>query len=108
LTVAFVVKPTPAAAEQIRAEARWWKANRAKAPRLFRDGIHRAFRLLARYPEAGTVADDVELAGVRRVLLVMTQHYLYYRINTLEKRVEVLAVWSTQRGTPPVLGAEGP
>jgi hypothetical protein len=49
------------------------------------------------------VAEDVELEGVRRVVLVDTQHYVYYRINRTARRIEVLAVWSTNRGEPPPL-----
>jgi hypothetical protein len=44
------------------------------------------------------VPEDVELAGVRRVVLVHTQHYVYYRIDRAAKRIEVLAVWSTKFG----------
>jgi len=57
--------------------------------------------LIAEYPEAGAVTNDVELADVRRVLLVLTQYYVYYRINEPAKRIEVLAVWGTSRGEPP-------
>ena len=101
--MAFRVKPTAFAAQQIRDESRWWRRNRTKAPNLFRDELRRAFELIGEYPEAGTIADDVELAGVHRVLLVDTQHYVYYRINRAAKRIEVLAVWSTKRGEPPTL-----
>jgi plasmid stabilization system protein ParE len=95
------VTPTPLAAWQIRNEAHWWRRNRAKAPNLFREELRRAFRLIAEYPEAGAIADDVDLADVRRVLLVTTQHYIYYRSNETVGRIEVLAVWSTKReGTP--------
>lgn len=103
--MAFRVTPTVFAARQIRDEARWWRRNRTKAPNLFREELRRAFALIAEYPEAGIIADDVELAGVRRVLLVHTQHYVYYRVNGAAKRVEVLAVWSTKRGNPPLLTA---
>jgi plasmid stabilization system protein ParE len=94
------VQPTPVAARQIREEARWWRKNRPKAPTLFRDEIRRAFRLIADFPEAGTIAEDAELVDVRRVLLTATQHYLYYRVIEKE-RIEVLAVWSTKRGDAP-------
>lgn len=97
------VVPTVLAARQIRDEARWWKANRTKAPRLFRDELRRAFRLIASYPEAGAVADDVDLHGIRRVLLAMTQHYVYYRVNITARRIEVIAVWSTSRGDVPMI-----
>ena len=99
----FVVKPTPLAAQQIREEARWWRRNRTKAPALFRDELRRAFQLIATFPDAGPVADDADNPDVRRVLLAGTQHYLYYRANEEQNRIEVLGVWSTRRGDSPPL-----
>ena len=101
----LLVKPTPFAAEQIRKESRWWRRNRTKAPTLFREEIRRAFRLIATYPDAGALTEDVDLPGVRRVLLAATQHYLYYRVNEVVGKIEVLAVWSTSRGEAPDLGS---
>ena len=57
--------------------------------------------MIAEYPDAGAVADDVELAGVRRVVLVDTQHYVYYRVDRIARRIEILAVWSTKFSEPP-------
>jgi plasmid stabilization system protein ParE len=101
--VSYRVKPTPLAAQQIRNESHWWRRNRTKAPSLFRDELQRAFALIAEYPEAGAIAGDLELEGVRRVVLVDTQHYVYYRIDHTARRIEVLAVWSTKFGEPPPL-----
>lgn len=101
--MAFRICTTVAAARQIRNESHWWRRNRTKAPNLFRAELRRAFALIAEYPEAGAVADDVELTGVRRVVLVDTQHYVYYQINRAAKRIEILAVWSTKFGEPPRL-----
>jgi plasmid stabilization system protein ParE len=94
--LAFRVKLTAIAARQIGNESTWWRRNRAKAPNLFRDELRRAFALIAEYPEAGVLTEDVELADVRRVVLVDTQHYVYYRANREAKRIEVLAVWSAR------------
>ena len=99
--MSFRVQPTSAAAQQIRDEAYWWRRNRTKAPNLFREELRRAFALVAEYPEAGMITDDVDLAGVRRLVLVRTQHYVYYRVHSVAKRIEVLAVWSTRFGAPP-------
>ena len=97
----FEVKPTPNAAAQIRKESRWWRKNRSKAPTLFRDELRRAFALLSNHPEVGAESEDLDLPDIRRVVLVATQHYLYYRIERTRQRIEVLAVWSTSRGEPP-------
>ena len=101
--MAFRVVPTRLAAQQIHYESQWWRRNRIKAPSLFRDELRKAFALIAEYPEAGVVTDDVDLADVRRVLLVDTQHHIYYRVNTSAKRIEILAVWSTRRREPPAI-----
>ena len=37
-----------------------------------------------------------KLTGVRRVVLVDTQHYVYYRVNEAAKRIEVLAQCGAQ------------
>jgi plasmid stabilization system protein ParE len=92
---------------KIRDEARWWRRNRANAPKLFRQELRRAFKLIVEYPEIGALAEDVELPGVRRILLVSTHHYLYYRPNKSSQRIEVLAIWSTSRGEPPPINAAG-
>lgn len=99
--MAFRVKLPAMAARQIANEATWWRRNRTKAPNLFRDELRRAFALIAEYPQAGAVTEDVELGDVRRVVMVDTQHYVYYRANGAAKRIEVLAVWSSRYGEPP-------
>jgi len=99
--VPFRITATSSASRQIRNESHWWRRNRSGAPNLFRDQLRKAFALIGEYPEAGAFADDVDLAGIRRVLLLDTQHYVYYRVNHGAERIEVLAVWSTKRGGPP-------
>ena len=101
--MAFRIKPTALAAQQIRSESQWWRRNRPKAPKLFREELRKAFALISEYPEAGVIAEDLELTDVRRVLLVDTQHFVYYRMDRASMRIEVLAVWSTRRGEPPKL-----
>ncbi|HKR65074.1 MAG TPA: type II toxin-antitoxin system RelE/ParE family toxin [Thermoanaerobaculia bacterium] len=97
----FRITPTRAAATQIRNESAWWRRNRTKAPHLFRDELRSAFALIAEYPDAGAPAEDVDLAGVRRIILAGTQHFVYYRVNPAAQLVEILAMWSTRRGEPP-------
>ena len=101
--MALRVRPTPLAAKQIRRESRWWRTNRPFAPALFRDEVRRAFELVAEHPEIGAAAEDTEIAGVRRVLLAATRHYLYYFVNEADGTIDVLAIWSTSRGDGPGL-----
>jgi plasmid stabilization system protein ParE len=61
------------------------------------------FELVSAHPEIGAEAEDVELAGVRHVHMAATHHYFYYRVIHAERRIEVLAVWSTSRGDAPAL-----
>ena len=103
--MAFRIRSSRLAARQVRNESRWWRRHRTKAPNLFRDELRRAFALIAEYPDAGPTTDDVDLPGLRRVLLVGTQHYIYYRVNAAERRIEILAIWSTSHGEPPPIDA---
>jgi plasmid stabilization system protein ParE len=99
--VGLSITLTPLATQQVRAEGLWWRRNRTRAPGLFRKELRSAFELITEYPEAGAIAEDVELPEVRRVLLAATQHYLYYRVYETLNRIEVLSVWSTHRGDTP-------
>jgi plasmid stabilization system protein ParE len=95
------VTQTPFASNQIREETRWWRINRTYAPRLFQQELRSAFKLIAAYPDAGALTDEVPAAGIRRLLLVSTQHYLYYRVIEGQQHIEVLGIWSTSRGESP-------
>jgi plasmid stabilization system protein ParE len=99
--VGLSIKPTPAAAAQIRKESRWWRTNRPKAPKLFREELRGVFDLISAYPEAGAFSEDADLTEVRRILLPATKHYLYYRVNKVAQSIEILALWSTHRGDRP-------
>lgn len=59
------------------------------------------FDLISEFPEAGARSEDSHLPGVRRILLPATRHYLYYRVDSVEQNIEILAVWSTHRGDRP-------
>jgi hypothetical protein len=45
----------------------------------------------------GALADDLDLPGVRRVLMAATHHYLDDRVHEEKERIEVLALLSTSR-----------
>jgi plasmid stabilization system protein ParE len=91
------VKVTARADSEIREAGAWWRANRDKAPHAFREELQRGFALLAQQPEAGTLATNTKLKGVRRIHLSRIRYFLYYRISPAQ--VEVLALWHSSRSS---------
>ena len=88
------------AAEQIRAAADWWRANRPKAPHAFRQDLDNASSLLAIQPQLGARARNAKLIGVRRVHLVRIRYDLYYRVvEEPPRQLEMLALWHSSRGS---------
>ena len=95
------VKATPTAAAEIQKAARWWLANRDKAPHAFREELERGFALISQRPDAGARATNVKLKDVRRIHLSRIRYFLYYRM--MKDRVEVLALWHSSRLKGPIL-----
>lgn len=97
------VRIVGSAGQAILDAAEWWLANRPKAPDAFAFEVERAFQLLASQPLIGAQARNVKLAGVRRIHLPRVHYYLYYRITSESKAVEILALWHTKRSGSPDL-----
>ena len=57
------VKATPIADGQIQKAARWWLANRDKAPNAFREELERGFALISQRPDVEAKATNVKLQG---------------------------------------------
>ena len=94
-------KFTPTAEQQLRDADAWWLGNRPAVPNAIIDDVESTVALLLREPAIGPLARDVELPGVRRVVVERIRYYIYYRFN--DTTVDILAVWHTSRGTPPPL-----
>lgn len=92
---------TAHAAHQIREADDWWAENRLAAPGLLRIELNRAFELIRSQPSTGAVAENIELPGVRRVLLRRTRYHLYYKAS--RDLIEILALWHARRGQAPEL-----
>ena len=92
---------TRIAEAQIREASDWWLENREAAPALFHQELRNAFELVVSQPTSGSSATNVELAGVRRVLMKRCRYHLYYR--TGDDVVEVLGLWHMSRGSSPEL-----
>ena len=95
------IRVTPSASLQIQEAADWWVANRSSAPRSFRDDLRQAFDLISYQPGIGATAANIVLQGVQRVYLERLRYFLYYRVRP--DRVEILALWHSNRGEAPQL-----
>jgi plasmid stabilization system protein ParE len=101
--LSYRIRISPSAATQIRAAAKWWSENRAKAPEAFEEEIARGFELASTFPSAGEPVSHPSIAGIRRILLSRIRYHLYYYTPQESEAVEILALWHTSRGTPPKL-----
>jgi hypothetical protein len=59
------IKVTHVADAHIQDAARWWLANREKAPQAFKEELLRGFTLISQRPEAGAKAPNDNLKDVR-------------------------------------------
>ena len=100
---ALPLEVTAAAAQHIREAESWWRENRRAAPDAVHDELERAFSLITFQPGVGSRASDVDLPGVRRISLPKIKYQLYYRVLPNPERVQVVALWHTRRGKPPLL-----
>jgi plasmid stabilization system protein ParE len=91
---------SPQAADDIEVAARWWQANRPKAPMLFETELVEALELIAQVPLAGAALRRGGLSGIRRVPLGRTRYLLYYRALEEEGVVHVLRLWHASRKRP--------
>ena len=97
------VRIVSSAGRAIIEAADWWKSNRPKAPGAFVEELERALQLISSQPAIGARAQNVKLAGVRRIRLARVRYHLYYRVAASPPRIEVLALWHTSRGeSPPI------
>ena len=81
----------------------WWRTNRPAAPRLFTDALARALDLLAGAPMAGAAYRRRGTPGIRRLLMPECRCHVCYVFDAPRDEVQVLAVWSAERGRGPTL-----
>lgn len=104
MTARLSVRFTRRAAGHVHEAARWWHANRPKAPAALREELARALQLVTTQPDAGAVARNIRLTGVRRLLLRRVGYHLYYRsIESPVRSIQVVALWHAGRGEAPEL-----
>ncbi len=101
--MSFEFKVAPRAARQIRVAAEWWRKNRTKNPTGFAEELEAALLLIEELPNAGEAVAHRTVPNLRRLLLGLSQHYLYYSVHLEAPIIEVLALWHTSRGSGPRL-----
>lgn len=100
LPVAF----TQRASRQVVEADRWWQENRSKAPDALVEELQQVLDLVTSQPGVGAVARNVNLAGVRRVLLRRVGYHFYYRrLLAPTPSIQVIAFWHASRGSSPGL-----
>lgn len=75
----------------------WWAENRPNAASLA-EAVKGTYLLLTSRPFAGTPFPTKRTPELRRVLISLSSHWIYYRVT--HDAVLVLAVWSSKRGVP--------
>jgi plasmid stabilization system protein ParE len=91
------------ARQDIATAVAWWRANRPFATTRLEDELETSLRRLEELPFIGPPAADVRLAGFRRLSLLETRYFIYYRVNEVRGQVEVLRLWHMSRHRPPAL-----
>ena len=88
------------ARRDIAAAVTWWRANRPAAIDRLEEELTRGLSQLRELPFSGPQAKDARLRGFRRLPLLETRYWLYYRVNEEKQRVEVLRLWHMSRRRP--------
>jgi len=96
------VRTTPEANLQLFQIELWWAHNRDKAPDLFERELERTFDLISRFPAAGKSYPHPTEPHVRRILMVESEFFVFYREE--DDHVVVMSIWSAVRGRGPDLG----
>lgn len=89
------------AAREIDRIAEWWAANRPAAPGAVRIDLEAVFDLLVERPGVGAEVTAARSPNIRRFHVDRIGYWVYYRVRG--KRLEVVSVWHSSRGTGPVI-----
>jgi plasmid stabilization system protein ParE len=97
----YRVEFSPAATAHVERIHDWWRANRPKAPGLFRRELTVALRHLRRSPHLAPAYEGPEVPATRRLLMPRTRYHVYFAIDDTAAVVRVYAVWHASRGQAP-------
>jgi plasmid stabilization system protein ParE len=99
--VSFRVRISPEAEQQVRELENWWAANRPAARTTFKEAFSALVGHISRMPGIGRPCDDIQLPGLRRLLMEGTPYAVFYRVDHETTEVFIAAVWSRARGSSP-------
>lgn len=94
---AYAVDLSKEALNDVEEIVAWWRANRSAAPDRFKDELEFAVVRLAEQPGMGERVRFRRRTDVRRVTLMRTRYFVYYRLDTKRREVTVVHVRSTSR-----------
>jgi plasmid stabilization system protein ParE len=94
--MSFTVIVLPRAARQTAVAAAWWRANHTEAPEQFVEELGRALAHLGETPSPLVRGQP----SLQRLHLHKLDYALYYQVRPRLQRVDVVAFWHTDEGTP--------
>jgi plasmid stabilization system protein ParE len=97
------IRVSPRAAEKIRAEDEWWRAERRDAPELFKQELAATFDRILRAPKSRKQYGLISGDPVWRVLMARTEQHIYYTVDDAADEVVVETVWGARRKRGPKL-----
>ena len=72
---------TPRALADVEKISKWWRANRASAPRMFQNELDRALVNIESHPEIGHSVELRAYPGARTFVLSKTRYVVIYNVD---------------------------
>jgi plasmid stabilization system protein ParE len=97
--LALIVRIKPRALRDIHRAAEWWSKNRPAAPGAIESDLKDALNTLVEQSGIGSKVENTRSPETRRLYLVRTRYFVYYRPKG--RFLEVLALWHSSREQEP-------
>ena len=97
--MALIVRIKPRVLREIHRAAEWWSKNRLAAPGAIESDLRDALNTLVEQPGIGSKVENTRSTETRRLYLVRTRYFVYYRAKG--RFLEVLAFWHSSREQEP-------
>jgi len=97
------IRVSARARDRIRAEDKWWRAERRDAPDLFKQELAVAFGRILLFPKSRKQYGQIAGEPVWRILMARTEQHVYYTVDDAADEVVVETVWGARRKRAPRL-----